>query len=95
MSAQGLDELHRAAEAAGFAMAAPDDDDGATERAVPVRKVSVEEVARGGLRGQPADRQLLLAAPRTQPNAAPSRLIAGAHSVRETVYGYLGFGVPA
>jgi hypothetical protein len=87
----GLDELLRAVEAAGFAMAAPEDEPTsvAADAAV-VKAVSVEDRARGA-------RDVKI----TQSNSRPSSVLVpdsvrtGGHSVRETVYGYLRFGAPA
>ena len=91
-----LDELARAAAAAGFAMAAPDDDFGPNERRVnQIAPVSVEELARGGQRMATADQLPAVIAARPIEPAAPKGLLAGANSVRDTVYGYLRLGVPA
>jgi hypothetical protein len=87
-TAVGLDELLRAAEAAGFAMAAPDEEP--TLAATTVQAVSVEDIARGA-----RDVKSTQTAPAQPSGFARNGGRSGAYSVRETVYGYLGFGVPA
>lgn len=92
----GLDELNRAAAAAGYAMAAWDDEPLPSPRAATEEsRVSMEDSARGArqLVVQPAAATEL--APRVALPAVPNALKSGAHTVRDTVYGYLGFGVPA
>ncbi len=96
--ASRLDELMRAAEAAGFAMATPDDDLGNTTAAVPISTIlpaamSVEDLARGARRAVTAE-QAGGAAVATG-TMMPKSVRTGANSMRETVYGYLRFGVPA
>ncbi len=96
--ASGLDDLMRAAEAAGFAMAAPDDDPMQTSATVPISSiaspaVSVEDLARGARRAVTAEHN---GGASTAAGAmAPKSVRISANSMRETVYGYLGFGVPA
>jgi hypothetical protein len=90
----GLDELLRAAEAAGFAMAAPDDDQ--ASRATPptlAKAVSGEDIARGArdVKFSPSNQTRMLLSRSATPNSVRS----SAHTVRETVYGYLRFGAPA
>jgi hypothetical protein len=93
---RSIDELNRAAAAAGFAMAGMDDEPATTARTTAPRSaVSVEDSARGA-------RQVAAAAPSSDQTAArailpagANTLRAGANSVRDTLYGYLGFGVPA
>jgi hypothetical protein len=87
----GLDELLRAAEAAGFAMAAPDEGLASVSPIAPaVKTASVEDLARGARDvrtvqfGSAATGAIAAQASRT---SAPT--------MRETVYGYLRFGVPA
>ncbi len=92
----GLDDLMRAAEAAGFAMAAPDDDPMQVSAAVPISAlvspaVSVEDLARGARRAVPAEQTGVAAAG----SMVPKSVRTGANSMRDTVYGYLGLGVPA
>jgi hypothetical protein len=92
-SASGHDELLRAAEAAGFAMAAPDDEQTAIATSVSSSSVTVEDLARGA-------RAISSAPPAAASTGAVGALVpksvrSGAHTVRETVYGYLGLGVPA
>jgi hypothetical protein len=87
----GLDELIRAAEAAGFAMAAPEDELAALPLKVPVSKIiSVEDLARGA-------REVKMSAPLTAAVSTlrPADTRTGGPTMRETVYGYLGFGAPA
>jgi hypothetical protein len=87
----GLDELIRAAEAAGFAMASPDDEPAAQALRVPAGKiVSVEDLARGA-------RDVKVSTPVAIAGSAmrPADARTGGPSMRETVYGYLGFGAPA
>ena len=91
-TAQALDELDRAAAAAGYAMAAEDDE--AQYRAP---RTADDSVARGGR--VPTVQAALAALPGPTQSAMrmePSKGIAhSAHSVRETVYGYLGLAAPA
>ena len=92
-----FDELSRAAAAAGFAMAAPDDDFPRSESRQPATvAISVEELARGARRGPAASDAAaeVLAARTTSPEAGKG-LLASANSVRETVFGYLRLSVPA
>ena len=94
--AQTLDDLDRAAAAAGFAMAAVDDDpDYAVVKAA---RPSGDAVARGAR--VPQFREVMAAIPAA--NSAQRRvddagrgLMAGAHTVRETVFGYLGLNASA
>ncbi len=91
-SGAGLAELFRAAEAAGFAMAAPDDDIAAsTSLAAALRVSNVEDLARGARDVKSAQSSVPLAVGAGMPSGGRS----GAQTVRETVYGYLRFGVPA
>ena len=86
-SGNSMDELNRAAEAAGFAMAgAADDFDDAS--LVTSAKIPVEYVARGARPARP------VSADHSTSNNR-SRLTSGALAVRESVYGYLGLGLPA
>ena len=90
-SVEALDELTRAADAAGYAMASIDDETYASV------KPSGDEVARGAR--VPTVQAVLAALPPTSPKtyvkSADSRFIPSAHSVRDTVYGYLGLGATA
>jgi hypothetical protein len=95
----GLDDLMRAAEAAGFAMAAPDDDPLQASTAVPISAivsptVSVEDLARGAHRPVTPE-QTGVTTTAAAGSMVPKSVRTGANSMRETVYGYLGFGVPA
>jgi hypothetical protein len=86
-----LNELLRAVEAAGFAMAAPDDEPTSVAAGAPIVKaVSVEDRARGA-------RDVINAQSTARRSSVlvPASVRTGAHSVRETVYGYLRFGAPA
>ena len=95
-SMSGHDELLRAAAAAGFAMATAEDDLTTADRQTSSgSKVSVEELARGGRAVPATEMQALAVVARHQTPTAPRGLMASANTVRETVYGYLGFGVPA
>ena len=81
-----LDELNRAAAAAGYAMAAVDD-----EADLAVVKSSGDEVARGAR--VPTAQSVLAALPAPRRGTDTSRgFLAGANTVRDTVYGYLGLG---
>ncbi len=95
-SVPGLDELLRAAEAAGFAMAAPDDDQTPFATTVSASTaVTVEDLARGARAVSARPAVVALAASGPVGALVPKSVRSGAHTVRETVYGYLGFGVPA
>jgi hypothetical protein len=87
-----FDDLMRAAEAAGYAMASPEDDAALQADAAPVAlTVSAEDSARGARRvALPASH-----AGTGTTSMVPKTVRSGATSVRDTVYGYLGFGVPA
>ena len=76
-----LDELERAV--AGFAMASMDDEDLTTTKA------AGEAVARGAR--IPIAQVLVQQNTRRAPDTSRG-FIAGANTVRDTVYGYLGFG---
>ena len=89
----------RAAEAAGYSMASPDDDLAQTSAAVPIsaivpQAVSVEDLARGSRPAMMSEQQSVAVAVAAG-SMIPQSVRTGAHSVRETVYGYLGFGIPA
>lgn len=88
-----LEDLERAAAAAGFAMAGIDDLSDAHPRNAP-KAQAAEDVARGARAPKVALPAL------TSPHAATDangkgRLASGAQAVRESVYGYLRFGIPA
>lgn len=86
-----LDELMRAADAAGYAMASMDDDPAAGTTAA---AYLAEQLARGAQSTKtavPAD----ALARSVSDGAARGRLTSGAETVRSTVYGYLGIGIPA
>ena len=98
----GLDDLMRAAEAAGFAMAAPDDDPMQVSAAVPISAivspaVSVEDLARGARRAVTAEQAAAQTGVTTAAagSMVPKSVRTSANSMRDTVYGYLGLGVPA
>ena len=92
----GLEDLMRAASAAGFAMATVDDDLAETpSRDQPVTPRSAEDLARGGQRSLPAYTLPAVIARSAPPVPAAKSLIPSASSVRETVYSYLGRGLPA
>ena len=94
-AAPTLDDLERAAAAAGFAMAATEDGSDLSQpmHATPSAQ-SAEELARGAR--QPKMNLPALAGPQSATNAASKgRLATGAQTVRESVYGYLRFGIPA
>jgi hypothetical protein len=87
----GLDELFRAAEAAGFAMAAPDDEPASAVPATPVAKfINVEDLARGARDVRPVQSRLS-----TSGVIAAKDAHGNGPTMRETLYGYLRFGVPA
>jgi len=90
-SGNKLDDLARAAEAAGFAMAGAADDFDVQSESM-TAKVPVESVARG-FRPDDSRPNLPILTRSTRP--ARSRLASGAHAVRESLYGYLGLGIPA
>ena len=83
-----LDELNRAAAAAGYAMAAVDD-----EADLAVVKSSGDEVARGARVPTAQSVLATLPAPRRGRDTDTSRgFLASANTVRDTVFGYLGLG---
>ena len=90
-----LEQLNRAAAAAGFAMATDDDLDFKKSS-----RPAGDEVARGA-RTPTAQQALAVlqgssATQRTPAISAPANaLVAGANTVRATVYGYLGLGAVA
>lgn len=88
----GLDQLMRAACAAGFAMVSLEDE----EAVAPMRAVvrNVEELARGGRQAVAGSNLPAVVRDRVAPGAK-GLVSSAASSVRETVYGYLGLGVPA
>ncbi len=87
---QALNELEKAAAAAGYAMASQDDDNDFA-----VKPTSGDAVARGSR--VPTVKAALAALPPSGPSVAsrPSAIVQSATSVRETVYGYLGISAPA
>ncbi len=91
-SADTLDELNRAADAAGYAMASIDDETYASPSIA-----AGDAVARGAR--VPTVKAVLAALPPAQSSptyrAPQSSYIPSAHSVRDTVYGYLGIGATA
>ena len=94
--AQTLDDLDRAAAAAGFAMAAVDDDP--DYAVVKPARPSGDAVARGAR--VPQVREVMGAIPlahaaQRRVDDAGRGLMAGAHTVRETVFGYLGLNASA
>jgi hypothetical protein len=96
--ASRLDELMRAAEAAGFAMATPDDELSNATAAIPISAIlpasmSVEDLARGARRAVTAEKTGV--ATMAAGTMMPKSVRTSANSMRETVYGYLRFGVPA
>lgn len=90
-----LDDLNRAAAAAGFSMAPVEDDADAPN--LQTSSARGDDVARGAR--VPTVREALSVLPqpaerRSQPDPVKG-LMAGANSVRETVFGYLGLSVTA
>jgi hypothetical protein len=95
-SALSLDDLVRAANAAGYAMAA--EDDGSLNDA-PVAAVSVEDLGRGArpvvFKAAQVPVVLVGSQTATKPAAPQKGLMASAGAMRETVYGYLGINATA
>lgn len=87
---QALDELEKAAAAAGYAMASQDDDNEFV-----TLPASGDAVARGSR--VPSVKAALAALPPSGPSSVtrPNAIIQSATSVRETVYGYLGISATA
>ena len=91
----GHEDLTRAAAAAGFAMATLEDDADTVARSQFMPPKTTEDLARGGVRSLPSE-NLPVAVTRTAPAAAsPRGLLPAVATVRDTVYGYLGRGLPA
>ena len=92
------DDLARAAEAAGYALAFADDQFDEPARTVPMaRQASIEQRARGAREPKPATVAPIAAAPR-RPDIGldiKGRLAHGASAVRHSVSGYLRLGTPA
>ena len=94
-STVGLDELVRAANAAGFSMATEDDDVGVAATPVNAILKSAEDLGRGA---RPVSvRTVVVPAMIARPTvaAAPKGLMSSANSVRDTVYGYLKLNAQA
>lgn len=94
-AAPTLEDLERAAAAAGFAMVG-NDPDLETNAPSPSRLKSqtAEDLARGAR--TPKSNLPALAGPLAPASeTAKGRLATGAQTVRESVYGYLRFGIPA
>jgi hypothetical protein len=90
-----LEELMRAATAAGYAMAAMDDEPAvASVTTTETVSVSVEDSARGARRPVTAA-EFVAAGPDRSVVASASGVRSSATAVRDTVYGYLRMGVPA
>ena len=87
---QTLEELEKAAAAAGYAMASQDDDNDFASK-----NASGDAVARGSR--VPTVKAALAALPKSGASAAsrPNPIVQSATSVRETVYGYLGISATA
>lgn len=87
---QALEELEKAATAAGYAMASQDDDSDFA-----AKPASGDAVARGSR--VPTVKAALAALPKSGPSVAtrPNAIAQSATSVRETVYGYLGISATA
>lgn len=86
-TSRALEDLARAASAAGYAMASVDDDSSIVST-VPVG----EEVARGGRIPTASSMIAALPSPTHRPAHTEGKgLVAGAQHIRETVFGYLGF----
>jgi hypothetical protein len=91
-----LDDLMRAAAAAGYALAADDDEAAVLKPALAVEPaISVEDSARGARRPATAAEFVAAGQARAPEATATSTVRAGANTVRDTVYGYLRMGVPA
>ena len=90
--AEALRDLEKAASAAGYAMASADDD--AQLNSAPL---AGDAVARGG--HVPTVKAALAALPPAARHAGhaehPRSIIPSAHTVRDTVYGYLGISATA
>ena len=90
-----LEDLERAAVAAGYAMASTDYDlETDTPTPPRLKSQSAEDLARGAR--TPKSNLPALAGPLSPASeTAKGRLATGAQTVRESVYGYLRFGIPA
>lgn len=88
---QTLDELDRAAAAAGFAMAS-EVDDASTALTTPFEG---DAVARGSRTVPIIDQPSVAVTAARRVDEGARSLVAGAHNVRDTVYNYLGLGATA
>ena len=90
-----LDDLNRAAMAAGYAMAGPGDDFDAPTLGVAFAKAAAVEAGARGARTPKLDVPAVLGKSAIAGKPLTTRLASGAHAVRDSVYGYLRFGIPA
>jgi hypothetical protein len=90
-----LDDLMRAAAAAGFALATDDDEVSVKPARSAEAAISVEDSARGARRPVTAAEFVAAGQSRADAPTSTSAVRAGANTVRDTVYGYLRMGVPA